>query len=394
MPELKHKDTETIEVEKLIPYANNPKEHPEEQVNEIASSIKNYGFVQPIVTDADNEIIIGHGRLEAAKKLGLDEVPVIKHEDITEAEAQALRLADNKIADTGMEQEKLAVELDQLTDQENYEELVTGFTEERTSEILDEYRAQTEGELEEPDAPEMEEVETDIQEGEVYQLGDHRLMCGDATDEDDVETLMDGKKADMVFTDPPYGINYQSNYRQAQFEKLENDHNIIDAEKILYPNVNGHLYVCTAEQVYPIWREKFSGGYKNTIIWQKDSQGMGDLENDYAPLYEMIIYCNPNNTSLNGHREPNVWEISRDDVNEYKHPTQKPVKLPAKAIQNSSNKEETVLDAFGGSGSTLLAAEQTNRKCLMMELEPKYCQVIIDRWEDFTGQQAEKLKNT
>jgi len=394
MPELQHKDTETIEVEKLIPYANNPKEHPEEQVNEIASSIKNYGFVQPIVTDADNEIIIGHGRLEAAKKLGLDEVPVIKHEDITEAEAQALRLADNKIADTGMEQEKLAVELDQLTDQENYEELVTGFTEERTSEILDEYREQTEGELEEPDTPEMEEVETDIQEGEVYQLGDHRLMCGDATDEDDVETLMDGKKADMVFTDPPYGIDYQSNHREAQFEKLENDHKIIDAEKILYPNVNGHLYVCTGEQVYPIWREKFSGGYKNTIIWQKDSQGMGDLENDYAPLYEMIIYCNPNNTSLNGHREPNVWEISRDDVNEYKHPTQKPVKLPAKAIQNSSNKEETVLDAFGGSGSTLLAAEQTNRKCLMMELEPKYCQVIIDRWENLTGQQAEKLKDT
>jgi len=394
MPELQHKDTETIEVEKLIPYANNPKEHPEEQVNEIASSIKNYGFVQPIVTDADNEIIIGHGRLEAAKKLGLDEVPVIKHEDITEAEAQALRLADNKIADTGMDQEKLAVELDQLTDQENYDELVTGFTEERTSEILDEYREQTEGELEEPDTPEMEEVETDIQEGEVYQLGHHRLMCGDATDEDDVETLMDGKKADMVFTDPPYGIDYQSNHREAQFEKLENDHKIIDAEKILYPNVNGHLYVCTGEQVYPIWREKFSGGYKNTIIWQKDSQGMGDLENDYAPLYEMIIYCNPNNTSLNGHREPNVWEISRDDVNEYKHPTQKPVKLPAKAIQNSSNKEETVLDAFGGSGSTLLAAEQTNRKCLMMELEPKYCQVIIDRWENLTGQQAEKLKNT
>jgi DNA (cytosine-5)-methyltransferase 1 len=157
MPELQHKDTETIEVEKLIPYANNPKQHPEEQVNEIASSIKNYGFVQPIVTDADNEIIIGHGRLEAAKKLDLNEVPVIKHEDITEAEAQALRLADNKIADTDMEQEKLAVELDQLTDQENYEELVTGFTEERTSEILNQYREEQEKQVEESklDLPEQ-----------------------------------------------------------------------------------------------------------------------------------------------------------------------------------------------------------------------------------------------
>lgn len=136
MPELQHKDTETIEVKKLIPYANNPKQHPEEQVNEIASSIKNYGFVQPIVTDADNEIIIGHGRLEAAKKLGLDEVPVIKHEDITEAEAKALRLADNKIGETGWQDEQLAVELEQLMESNQYEELITGFDDDEIDEYL------------------------------------------------------------------------------------------------------------------------------------------------------------------------------------------------------------------------------------------------------------------
>jgi len=218
-------------------------------------------------------------------------------------------------------------------------------------------------------------------------------MCGDATNESHVEKLMDGEKADMVFTDPPYGIEFQSNSRDDKFEELKNDDTILDFRPMFKQCLsdNSHRYVCTGEQVYHKWREMFSENYKNTIIWNKKSGGMGDLENDYAPQYEMIIYCNPKNTGLNGKRESNLWSIARDDVNDYTHPTQKPVELPARAIQNSSNQDNIVLDLFAGSGSTLLAAEQTNRKAFCMELDPQYCQVIIDRWEELTGKEHDVL---
>jgi len=405
MPELQHKDTETIEVEKLIPYANNPKEHPEEQVNEIASSIKNYGFVQPIVTDADNEIIIGHGRLEAAKKLGLDEVPVIKHEDITEAEAQALRLADNKIADTGMEQEKLAVELDQLTDQENYDELVTGFTEERTSEILDEYREQTEGELEEPDTPEMEEVETDIQEGDVYELGDHRLMCGDATSEDQVETLMNGEKADMVFTDPPYGMFLDTDFsgmkgigRGNSYEEVKGDHEDFEPELITSVlnrfRETEEIFLWGADYYAELIPDRNSGSF---FVW--DKMGGGDGPNDdydkmFGSNFETCWSKQSHKRALVRILWKGIFGLSSEDTDERVHPTQKPVKLADWFITRFSDRTDIIVDVYGGSGFTLLAAEQTNRECLMMELEPKYCQVIIDRWENLTGQQAQKVNNT
>jgi len=247
--------------------------------------------------------------------------------------------------------------------------------------------------LEEPETEDPEQVETDIQEGEVFKLGEHRLMCGDATDEEHVEKLMDGEKADMVFTDPPYGIEFQSNNREDKFDKIKNDDKIIDVQNILQGIIkeDSHRYICTGEQVYHVWREMFNDTYKNTIIWDKGNGGMGDLENDYAPQYEMIIYCNPENTELNGQRDTNLWTISRDDVNDYSHPTQKPVELPARAIRNSSTHDDIVLDLFTGSGSTLLAAEQTNRKAFCMELDPQYCQVIINRWEDLTGKNAEPV---
>ena len=387
-----HTDIKEVEPSKLIPYNNNPKKHPESQVNKIASSIKNNGFVQPIVVDKNNEVIIGHGRLQASKKLGLDKVPVIKHESLSEAEVKALRLADNRIAESGWEEEQLAVELEQLTESDDFEDLIHGFNDDEISEYLDSLTDETD--LEDPETEDPETVETDIQEGEIFKLGRHRLMCGDSTNDEHVKALMDGEKADMVFTDPPYGIEFQSNSRDNKFDELKNDDKILDFTDKLerFAGSKAHRYICTGEQVYPVWRELFSSNYKNTLIWDKGSGGMGDLENDYAPQYEMIIYCNPSNTSLNGSRDSNVWSVKRDDVNSYSHPTQKPVELPAKAIKNSSNQGDIVLDLFTGSGSTLLAAEQTGRKAFCMELDSKYCQVIVNRWESLTGKQHEVLE--
>jgi ParB-like chromosome segregation protein Spo0J len=193
MPELQHKDTETIEVEKLIPYANNPKEHPEEQVNEIASSIKNYGFVQPIVTDADNEIIIGHGRLEAAKKLGLDEVPVLKHADLSDAEAKALRLADNKIAETDWEKEKLAVEIEKLTEDDKLDEVVHGFDEQEVEDLIS---------WDEVDENEMEDAFGDIPDGERKETRQMTFTLHE-TQKQEVDDAIDNVKNNSSFDDAP-----------------------------------------------------------------------------------------------------------------------------------------------------------------------------------------------
>lgn len=392
MTELQHKESELVDVEKLVPYHNNPKEHPEEQIDKIASSIKNYGFIQPIVTDKDNEVIIGHGRLQAAKKLDLEKVPVIKKDDLTESEAKALRLADNRIAETDWEQEKLAVELEQLTEAEDYEELITGFDEDEMSEYLDSLT--DEEDLEEPDTPEVEQIETDIEEGDVYQLGDNRLMCGDATNEEHVETLMDGNKADMVFTDPPYGVEYSGGKKER--EELENDKSG-DLKKLLQESLQRIKEVKKDSTAIYLWfagnRSKttynavFEAGFEPSaqLIWAKNIMAGG--WSDYRYRHEPCIYIR--GEWHGGRTENTVWEVDRET--ELKHPTQKPVELPSRAIQNSSKKNDIILDLFGGSGSTLLAAEQTDRTCFMMELEPKYCQVIINRWEELTDKESEKL---
>jgi len=408
MPELQHKDTETIEVEKLIPYANNPKEHPEEQVNEIASSIKNYGFVQPIVTDADNEIIIGHGRLEAAKKLGLDEVPVIKHEDITEAEAQALRLADNKIADTGMEQEKLAVELDQLTDQDNYDELVTGFTEERTSEILDEYREQTEGELEEPDAPEMKEVETDIQEGDVFRLNEHILVCGDSSEAHVREKSHPEGKPDIILTDPPYGIDIVSDNKVGVSGPPADDKGSVGGGGVVeantYKPVAGDDTDFDPSFLVENYDTKliiFGGNHfteslpqkPHWLVWDKKTKAEMD-KNKFSDAELIWTNINKKTTDIYRFMWSGMITEGNQDQDERIHPTQKPVGLLGDILKDYSEEGDTVFDPFAGSGSLLMAAEQLNRQARVIELDPYYCQLIIDRWEDFTGQQAEKLKNT
>jgi DNA modification methylase len=395
--------TELEKPENLIPYSNNPKEHPGAQIDEIASSIKNYGFVQPVVVDSENEVIIGHGRLKAAKKLGLDEIPVIRHDDISDSEAKALRLADNKIAESEWEDEKLAVELEQLTEADDHEELIHGFNEDEMSEYLDSLT--DEEDLEEPESEDPEQVETDIQEGEVFKLGEHRLMCGDATIEEHVETLMDGNKADVVFTDPPYNVDYGGKNPQGWSERediagdKQTDEEWLKFNLSIRNAIKTHskkecdVYLCGAPGPDGIkQRDKWiEDGFhwSSTIIWVK--QQFVFSRSNYHRRYEPIMYGWFGKSSYNGDAtNDEVWEIDRPQVSE-EHPTMKPVELVTTAIKNSSTRENIIVDLFTGSGTTLLAAEQTNRKAFCMELDPQYCQVIINRWEELTGKNAEPL---
>lgn len=225
--------------------------------------------------------------------------------------------------------------------------------------------------------------------------GGHRLICGDSTDAAIIDRLMDGQKADMVFTDPPYGYNYQSNMRTKteKFDVLENDDKILDFFPNLIGRVKGFVMICTTWKVLDKWLPLFKEYFdlSNMIIWDKGGGGIGDLKHTFSTDYEVIL-CANNGEEIREKRIGSVWSIGKDNASEYAHPTQKPVELSANAIRHTTNKEQIVLDCFGGSGSTMMACEQLGRKCYMCELDPKYVDVIIQRWENFTGQKAELVE--
>jgi len=378
------------ELSSVKPYGKNAKKHPKEQVEKIANSIKRFGWAQPIVVDKNNDIIIGHGRLQAAKQLGLKTVPVIQMENLTEDEVKALRLADNKLNESEWDMDLVNQELEVLpVDLKT----LTGFED---IEILD---------PQEDDFDTTPPVEPKSTLGEIYKLGDHRLMCGDSTKIEDVEKLMDGEKADMVFTDPPYGVDYSGGIqftnrgvKKEQRERLENDGNAdiyIASVPMMAVFCNGPIYTWFADtkalELYQAIRS-IDGQIHAMIIWVKNG-GYGALNANYKQKHEPCLYWKPNGATLGfvgETTETTIWEMNKDGKNK-EHPTQKPIALAARAIQNHDSKR--VLDLFGGSGSTLMACEQTKRKCYMMELDPKYIDVIINRWEKFTGLKAELLTN-
>jgi DNA modification methylase len=236
--------------------------------------------------------------------------------------------------------------------------------------------------------------ETKVKTGDVWLLGEHRLMCGDSTDADAVAKLMNGEQADMCFTDPPYGYEYQSNMRtkSEKFDVLKNDDKILDFFPLLPSFVDGWIFVCTTWKVLDMWTAIFKKQYDltNLIVWDKGGGYIGDLRKTFGTDYE-IIMCSNNGKELTGKRLGSVWSIGKDNAEKYDHPTQKPVALSGTAIDCTTNEGDIVLDLFGGSGSTMIACEQLNRKCRMMELDPHYCTVIIARWEKLTGQKAIKL---
>ena len=372
----------------LIPYVNNSRTHSEEQVQQVAASIKEFGFTNPILIDDEGGIIAGHGRLLAAQLCGIAEVPTITLEGLTEAQRKAYVIADNQLAlNAGWDLDALKVEIDRLTELDFDIDLL-GFDDDMLAGLMEEEPA--EGLTDEDEVPELEDDAVTVQ-GDVWILGKHRLMCGDSTSIDAVDKLMAGNKADMVFTDPPYGVSYQSNMRTKsdKFDVIKNDDVFLDVAPIIEACSTGWVFVWTSWKVLTKWVEMFDGfGYpSNQIIWFKGGGGIGDLKKTFLSDYETALVWH-RGAELTGKRIGSVWKVDKDGSSSYVHPTQKPVALPVEAIDKTTRQGNSVLDLFGGSGSTLIACEKTNRHCRMMELDPKYCDVIIKRWQDFTGEDA------
>lgn len=387
-------------VDELIPYVNNPR-HNDHAVDTVASSIKNFGFKVPIVIDRFNEIVTGHTRLKASIKLGYEEVPCIVADDLTDEQIKAFRLADNKVSELAeWDFELLEAELGLLDfDMEQF-----GFD-------MDEFDFDADGDEVVEDDFEIEEPEQPISKiGDVYQLGRHRLMCGDSTKEDDVAKLMNGEKADMVFTDPPWNVNYgaveKGNAMGYKPRTIMNDFmgeedfkNFMDGTfaSMNFASKEGCMtYVVMSAQEWGNMMLTLANNdyhWSSTIIWNKDRLVMS--RKDYHTKYEPIWYGWKTGDGrlhpLTDRKQSDVWDIDRPSVSEL-HPTMKPIELVARAIQNSSNKNDIVLDLFGGSGTTLIACEQTKRTNYSMELDPKYVDVIINRWEELTGLEAELVE--
>jgi len=399
-------EIKSIETNKILPYINNPRKNL--NVDKVASSIKEFGFQQPIVVDKNYIIIVGHTRFEAAKKLGLKEVPV-QIADLDEDKAKAYRIADNRLnQDADWDNELLSVELNNLLSKDfNLEPI--GFNEDELNNIL---LKDNDGLIDEDESPEVAgELEEPITKlGDIWKLGKHKLICGDSTAEDTFKNLFNDNKADLIFTDPPYNVDY-SGRGENDLGKIKND-NMSENDFIdfLYKNFNlmsdylkplGCIYVCHPDShskpkiAFEINFDKFFKK-SSTIIWDKGNAGMG--WQDYRSQHEPILYGwkeGQGKHSFYGDRKnTSIWSVKRDNVAGYKHPTQKPVELISKAIKNSSKKGDVIIDCFGGSGSTLIACEKLNRKARVMELDPKYCDVIVKRWENFTGLKAELDKQT
>lgn len=383
---------QTIEqtaIEALIPYARNSRTHSEAQVAQIAASIREFGFTNPVLVDGEGGIIAGHGRVLAARKLGMETVPTIRIDYLTDAQKRAYIIADNKLAlNAGWDEELLALELGELQT-EGFDLELIGFDADELNDLMV-AAEETEGLTDEDAVPEAPDVPVTV-EGDVWLLGNHRLMCGDSTSIDAVELLMEGRKAQMVHTDPPYGVEYQSNMRtkSAKFEMLKNDDAFLDIAPVIDACSDGWVFVWTSWKVLTKWLDQFvSFGYPtNQIIWYKPGGGIGDLKRTFASDYETALVWH-RGAELTGKRIGSVWKVSKDGATEYLHPTQKPVALAEEALDKTTKPGWLILDLFGGSGSTLIACEKTGRHARLMELDPKYCDVIVKRWQEFTGQQA------
>ena len=391
----------TWPVDRLIPFARNARTHSAEQVAQIAASIAEFGWTSPILTGSDGIIIAGHARLLAARKLKMTEVPVIVLDHLTESQRRALVLADNKLAlNAGWDEEMLRVELQDLEVNGFNLELI-GFSADELETLLAGVEETTEGLTDEDNVPEAPEAAVTVP-GDIWLLGEHRLLCGDATQMADVEKVLAGGLADMSFLDPPYNVNYgatmKDKIRGTSHRKIANDNLGDDFEQFLRDSctnllavTKGAIYICMSSSEIHTLQKAFreAGGHWSTfVIWAKNTFTMG--RSDYQRQYEPILYGWKEGTDhfwCGARDQGDVWFIKKPHVNDL-HPTMKPVELVERAIRNSSKGRDTVLDSFGGSGTTLVACEKSGRQARVIELDPKYCDVICRRFLDFSGKTA------
>lgn len=392
---------EKVKLKEIIKYYKNTKKHPKEQINKIKKSISEFGYIAPVIIDKKNNIIAGHGRVIALEELGHKEIDVLRVEHLTDAQIKAYRIADNKLAESEWDEDLLKDEFNELKDMD-FDLSLTGFD---LSDV-ESYIRNYESNPEDDEIP--EEVEPICKKGEIWQLGEHRLMCGDATKKEDVAMLMLDEKADMCFTDPPYNVAYGWNKfegspgkfknREIKNDNLSEEDWLCFVEKymgVILQYCHGGVYICMSnKEMYSnqnIFIKK-GGHWSSFIIWDKNFFVLS--RQDYHRQFEPILYGWNEGTKKkvwNGQRNKcDLWRFDRPTSNK-EHPTMKPIVLVETALFNSSNDSSIVIDLFGGSGSTLIACEKTNRKCRMMEIDPHYSDVIIKRWEEFTGNKAIKL---
>ena len=390
------KTIEWLETKGLIPYAKNSRTHSEAQVAQIAGSIKEFGFNNPVLVDEDNGIIAGHGRVMAAQKLGLQAVPCIRLAHLSDTQRKAYVIADNRLAlNAGWDDQMLTLELQEL-DGEDFDLSLLGFEADELNALLNPIK-ETEGLTDEDAVPDVPE-EPKTKSGDIYQLGRHRLMCGDSTSIDAVEKLMDGQLADILITDPPYNVAYEG----SNGLKIKNDDMGDDQfRQFLRDAFVAADTVMKSGAVFYIWHAdsegyNFRGACKDTnwkvrqcLIWNKDTMVMG--RQDYHWKHEPCLYGwkeGAGHLWATDRKQVTIIECKRPKRNDV-HPTMKPVELIEYQLLNNTKGQDIVLDLFGGSGSTMIAAEKNGRTARLMELDPKYCDVIVKRWEDFTGQKAE-----
>jgi DNA modification methylase len=412
---------ETVPIALLRPWPRNARVHTRKQVKQIADSIRRFGFTNPILIDGENRILAGHGRLEAARELEMSTVPCLRVDHMTAAEKRAYVLADNKLAlNAGWDEELLALELKELMEADlDFDIGVTGFTIAEVDHLVEGLAPQEPGDPADDRLPDPERIPPRCQPGDLWRLGSHRLICGDALDPEVVAALMDGEKAEMIFTDPPYNVAIDGNVsglgktRHREFAMASGEmstEEFIGFLSTAFANLVAHSLDGSIHFVCMDWRHMNeilqAGGahyaeLKNLIVWAKDNGGMGSF---YRSRHELIFafkngtasHINSFELGQHGRYRTNVWEYR--GVNTMKagrmdelalHPTVKPVAMIADAIKDVSRRGGVVLDLFGGSGSTLIAAHKTSRRARLCELDPVYCDRILARWEAFAKDDAE-----
>ena len=381
------------DVEELIPYARNARTHSSAQITQIAASIKEFGFLAPIVIAEDNTILCGHGRFYAAQKLGLKKIPCVKESHLTKAQKRAYIIADNKLSiNAGWDDELLAVELSDLQG-EGVDLSITGFDEKELADLFDD-KSKSDVEDDGYDLSAALEKAASVQRGDIWTVGRHRLMCGDATSTDDVAALMGGKRANLLLTDPPYGVSFKSSSGLTiQNDSIKDEDFYCFLKSAFSAAVDclekgAAAYIFHADTEGLNFRRAFvDAGFHlaGCCIWVKDSLVLG--RSDYQWQHEPVLYGflqNGKHSWYSDRKQTTIWNFAKPKKNA-NHPTSKPLDLLSYPIQNSTQENAVVLDTFGGSGSTLMACELTNRICYTMELDEKYASVILRRYVDDTG---------